>query len=404
MTEIRRRQVLIGLAGAAGFAGVLKTTPAQAAASALADIKREYLSATGSLDGGFNVVRTSNSGEFHILARLPQRQHQILVRPGGREAVSVDRRAGRSAWRIGLLKQNQQSQKAAAIGAGDGRHFYGHGAFSPDGRYLFTSENAYDEEIGVIGIRDAGNDYGKIAEWPSRGVGPHQILITNEGPHSNLLVVANGGILTHPDTGRVKHNIADMSPSIAWLDIAEGSLVAQMRLPGEMSQLSIRHIAAAPGGRILFGLQDQAYALPSARTGATQIRPLVGLASLTQAKKNGKPEMLFDMPKGVLASLKGYIGSVATDPGGRFGAASAPRGNIVIFLNLVRGAYIGHISMTDICGVAAGNSPGRFFVSTGEGVLANITVESGQPVITSRTETGFRWDNHLTAVVRPSLG
>ena len=43
---------------------------------------------------------------------------------------------------------------------------------------------------------------------------PHEIL---RFPGSDTLIVANGGIQTHPDTGRAKLNIERMLPNLSYL-------------------------------------------------------------------------------------------------------------------------------------------------------------------------------------------
>ena len=81
------------------------------------------------------------------------------------------------------------------ISAATGRHFYGHGCLSADKSVLFTTENDYDAVKGVIGIRDA-KDFQSVGEYSSYGIGPHDIHLMPDG---KTLVVANGGIQTHPD-------------------------------------------------------------------------------------------------------------------------------------------------------------------------------------------------------------
>ena len=86
--------------------------------------------------------------------RLPA-QCVVLARPTGTFAVVIDIDRGEALRRI----------DAAA-----GRHFYGHGAFSPDGRYLFTTENDFKTGRGMIGIRDAQDGYRQVGEFASPGV------------------------------------------------------------------------------------------------------------------------------------------------------------------------------------------------------------------------------------------
>ena len=36
----------------------------------------------------------------------------------------------------------------------EGRHFFGHGVFSPDGKLLYATENDFEAARGVIGVYD----------------------------------------------------------------------------------------------------------------------------------------------------------------------------------------------------------------------------------------------------------
>src|SRR5690606_30895384 len=87
------------------------------------------------------------------------------------------------------------------IASAESRHFYGHGAFSSDGRLLYATENDFAGERGVIGIYDAADGYRRAGEIPSYGIGPHELRLLADG---TTLAVANGGILTRPDLPRVK--------------------------------------------------------------------------------------------------------------------------------------------------------------------------------------------------------
>ncbi len=79
-----------------------------------------------------------------------------------------------------------------------GCHFYGHGHFSPDGRLLYASENDFDGNRGVIGVYDAKDRFKRIMEFDAGGIGTHDMTVSDDG---RLLIIANGGIETHPISG-----------------------------------------------------------------------------------------------------------------------------------------------------------------------------------------------------------
>jgi hypothetical protein len=72
---------------------------------------------------------------------------------------------------------------------------------------LFTTENAYDEARGVIGVREVSRGYQQVAEWDAHGIGPHQLNLSANGEH---VIVTIGGIQTHPKSGREKLNLDSM--------------------------------------------------------------------------------------------------------------------------------------------------------------------------------------------------
>ncbi len=98
-----------------------------------------------------------------------------------------------------------------------GRHFFGHGVFSPDGALLYATENDFDNAAGMVGIYDARSGFARIGEFPTHGVGPHELLLLGDG---RTIAIANGGIETHPDFGRAKLNLPTMKPSFVLVDRA----------------------------------------------------------------------------------------------------------------------------------------------------------------------------------------
>ncbi len=136
-----------------------------------------------------------------------------------------------------------QGAQLARLEAPEARHFYGHGCFSADGALLFTTENDYDGRRGMIGVWDGADGFRRLGEFPSGGVGPHDIRRMPNGG----LVVANGGIETHPDTGRTRLNLPMMRPNLSYLS-EQGTILEQVEPPRDLSANSIRHLAARMTG------------------------------------------------------------------------------------------------------------------------------------------------------------
>ena len=133
---------------------------------------------------------------------------------------------------------------------GGRRYLSGHAVLAPNGLTFFTSETNADTGQGLVVERDL-QSLRKLREFPSGGIGPHALLLEPAG----TLLVANGGILNLPETGRRKLNIAHMDPNLTRLDTDSGHALAQYRLPDHY--LSLRHLALAPNDIVGVALQAE---------------------------------------------------------------------------------------------------------------------------------------------------
>ena len=369
---IDRRAALRLLTG--GLAGSL--LPASTRAEAAARGAPLYLSSRAD-GGGYRASGFSADGGNVFDLPLPGRGHSFAVRPGERAAVHFARRPGRFALVLDLVR----GVIAQRVDSPDGRHFYGHGIFSRDGRLLYATENDFDGERGVIGVYDAARGYTRVGELPSHGIGPHEIALLSGG---ETLVVANGGIVTHPDLPRVKLNLPTMAPSLCFVDRRSGALRRELALDPALQRLGIRHLAVRPDDTIAVAMQYE---------GPAQDRvPLVALQ-----RGHGRLRLL-EGPRAVLRAMKNYCGGVCFDRNGRTIAVSAPRGNLVTFWDVGSGRYLSSAEVSDGCGVAPGAGQGEFLASSGRGGVVVIDARSGaaRPLALDGLE-GARWDNHLVA-------
>ena len=358
--------------------GLLAGLPLSAGAASRV---RLYLSARAGTGGRYRVSAFDATGAAAFDLGLPGRGHSLAVRPDGRTAVLFARRPGRFALAVDLAR----GRVAAKFATPGDRHFYGHGVFSPGGRFLYASENDFQGGRGVIGIYDAGKGYERAGEIDSHGIGPHEIALLSDGA---TLVVANGGILTHPDLPRMKLNTATMAPSLCYVHRRDGRLLHERRLPSGLHQLGIRHLAVGRDDTVAVATQ---YEGPRG-----DLVPLVALhrpgttASARLAPVEAAP--------GVWRAMKQYCGSVCFDTDGRLLAVSAPRGNLVTFWDAAAGIHLSSARVPDGSGVAPGERPGEFLASSGHGGVAVVDAWSGR---TTPLEGEFvrtrRWDNHLVS-------
>lgn len=347
-----RRTLLKGLAAAAlmpgrGWAAV--GAPAWLAAARLAD-DSHALHGIGA------------DGHIRFAVPLPGRGHAAAAHPYRAEAVAFARRPGT----FGIVLDCRHGDILRRLTPPDGRQFNGHGAFSDDGAVLYTSEVVAEGSAGRIGLWDAKKGYGRIGEWDSGGIGPHELRLLPGG----RIVVANGGIETDP-TDRTPLNIDRMQPNLSVLD-AGGNLLSRRALPDDMHQNSIRHLALA-GETVAFAMQWQGDPMMAV--------PLLGLAV---------PDTdlaAFPPPEAEAFAMQGYAGSIAAN-GGQI-ALTSPRGGVAMLFDKT-GRHRATLRRADLCGVAPGRDA-AFTMTDGAGAIWAADVDG----LRLLARHNVAWDNHL---------
>jgi uncharacterized protein len=285
--KIDRRHFL-GLSAAALLATPYRATANETAIGNTGIARPHYVASCRQGVDQFSAIAFDPGGFVAQRVELPARGHDIAMRPGSTECVVFARRPGTFA-----IAFDAAGLKAAQnFVTRPDRHFFGHGVFSPDGRLLYSTENDFAGERGMISVRDATGGYSQIGEFPSGGIGPHDIALLSDGV---TLVVANGGIDTNPDSGRAPLNIDTMQPSLAYIDVRTGEIIEQQMLPPELHQLSIRHLAVAANDVVTFGCQHEGEGQPA----------LVGW------HQRGALPALFEAPGETYSAMKNYVGSVS---------------------------------------------------------------------------------------------
>lgn len=175
-----------------------------------------------------------------------------------------------------------------------GSSFNGHVIASADGRLLFTTETDLEHDRGMLAMRNA-HDLALLKAWPTHGRDPHQLIL--DRLTSDAVMVANGGIETRPETGRVKHGLDRMDSSLVRLNARTGRLEGQWRLTD--NRLSLRHLSWS--GEFL-GIALQAEHDDSARRAAAPVLAIFNGSILHAASSH--------------EALAGYGGDVAAVEGG----------------------------------------------------------------------------------------
>ncbi len=358
------RRHLLGFALAAAWPGVVA-----------ARIAPLYLAARRDETGQHRLAAFDVFGRARFDIAIPERAHGLAVHPAGTLAVLFARRPGRRAWVVDLAA-GRIVREIAAI---PGRHFYGHGAFDAAGQRLFATENDYDAGRGVIGVYDTG--FRRVDEWDSGGIGPHEIRRLSDGD----LVVANGGILTHPDLPRTKLNLPTMAPNLTYLAAGDGRVLETARLAPARHLLSIRHLSRRGDDTIVVALQHEG--------------PADAEVPLLALHRRGEALRPMQMPTGLAPAMRGYVGSVAFDVSGTYVAATAPRGNLLGIWEAERGVHLKTVPMDDVCGLAALPGIGRFLATSGTGSMADVDIRATRTRAVHATILGAcHWDNHVALV------
>ncbi|AOY00717.1 DUF1513 domain-containing protein [Jeongeupia sp. USM3] len=359
---LSRRAFLTALGALALPLPALASGPARTLLAAAADDGGPFFGATGGpLLGAAGGLLPSAAGGKAV--PLAGRGHGIVPVPGTTQAIVVARRAGywlaRIDWAAGALLREAE--------AAPERHFFGHALLSPDGTTLYTTENDIASGRGVIGVWDAAS-LRRRGEFGSHGIGPHELVWLVPG---RRLAVANGGILTLPESGRIKLNLAQMAPSLAVVDVADGRLVAEHVLPDRT--LSLRHLAIAADGTLGIAIQAES---PDGRP--------VDDAPLLAVLRDGALTLAATAP-----GLGGYAASIAAH--GNVFALTATRGNALALWGS-DGTPLAAIAHPKPAGVASDGT--RLWVSNETGMIAEADLK--RRVLTPLlTRAGTRWDNHL---------
>jgi len=380
---LTRRQFLIA-AAATSSAAVIGYIP-------FAQSQKHWLvSACSNKNNEHFVAAFDLNGNIINQVKLPARGHDVIAvpnKPG--HALVFARRPGTFILEVDFIN----GKIAQQITAAEHSHFYGHGVLSAKDNILLTSENDFATGHGKIVIRDAQN-YQILEQYHSGGIGPHQLGLMPDG---NSLVIANGGIQTHPKQPRKKLNIDTMAPNLAYLNIASGQVEDKFTL--ENHKLSIRHLAVSKQGKVIAGLQYQ-----GAKT------DLVPLA----ISHHGESSLRYlSASDDVWRRMNQYTASVCIDDNLAIIAISCPRADLITYWSLKNGEYLSSERFADGAGLThldniyATSGKGRLMTSkitrsannNNHNSINNSINNSNNDSVANVSFAGLKWDNHLTHIV-----
>lgn len=353
------------------------TLPTWAALVPAHSEKADWLASAFTDNNGAHYMAVSDTkGQLHWSVPLPARAHAPLIHPSHGVIAIVARRPG---FFIDIINVST-GQRLNRIEPLAEHHFYGHGLFSSDGRLLITQENHYPSGGGKIFVREWQT--GKVVhEWSSYGIGPHESHLLND----EVLVVANGGLKTHPDNDRRILNLDDMMPNIAFISLKDGTLIHRIEHKDTHHQLSIRHLAVNDKQQVAFGCQHNGP--------AWEDMPLVGvLLQNEEASVHYLP-----MPEAIRQEFKQYCGSVCFDASGEILAVSSPRGGLVAYWHLPSLSFLASEHYRDVCGLTSTKNRHEFYLTTGRGQLIKTNPVADVSELIQKFDNK-KWDNHLERI------
>ncbi len=341
------------------------------------ELREVWVSAQGSASREYGAAWVDTSGNAERVS-VGFRGHDVVQHPLHLERVLlIARHPGRQMVEVDLLDR----RVVRYVHCTDNHEHGGHACFSADGAALFSAESDYELGQGRIVVRDA-NDYRVLDEYPSHGIGPHELALMPDG---QTLVVANGGLLTHPDSGGDVQNLATMDSSLSFINSQNGELLDEYRV--QETKASIRHIDVSDTGEVSVALQMQ-------REAANHD----SLAPLAAIYRPGSDLGVLEAPEALLLHCKDYMGSTRINAQTNIVGYTSPRGDIALFWDLRSGEFAGYHRFHDVCGIAVSLDGSAFILSNSTGQLRRLDAITLDQLPGAFEQDGFEWDNHMRAI------
>lgn len=378
-----RRKFLVGLGAvgtvggiaALGLTGTISSTFSGITASLFNRDQQSLIVSCGSdSKGHYFAIAVDMQGRIISKISLPARGHDVIAinsKPG--HALVFARRPGEYILEVDFTR----GEVINKIMTDPSQRFYGHGVLINNDQILVTTENDYENSKGLIVLRDRISQK-VIEQYDSGGIGPHQLKVM---PNSNQqqIVIANGGILTHPAQSRKKLNLDTMRPNLAYMSLASGQIDDSFEL--ENKHLSIRHLDVSAQGKVIAGLQYQ---------GASTDDVPLAISHQGETRLN-----LLKADTATWRSMKHYTASVCVNSDNNTAAITCPKGNVLTFWDLNTDEFIGSHKLKDGAGITYLKD--SLIASTGRGKLISQKNPREAYQVTHNFK-GLRWDNHMTTI------
>ncbi|MFM2346450.1 MAG: hypothetical protein RL654_1203 [Pseudomonadota bacterium] len=277
---------------------------------------------------------------------VPTRAHGLTVLPDG-SVIAVARRPGDWLLRWWPAPGGRETRAPRWRWAPAGRQFNGHAVLHPDGRHLLLTATDTEADDGLgrgLLMLMRLDRLEPVAEAPTLGRDPHQLLIVPEAAGLRLWV-ANGGIASRPESGRARLIDAPMDASVALFALQDASdtlpAAPERRWTLDDPWLSLRHLAwHAPSATLGIAMQAE-HPQPTERRAA----PVLALLD-TPAPSTGPADAARLRVVRAEADLAGYGGDIVATAAG-FGVSSPKTGRIAHWQ--ADGQWLGSQSLAQGC-------------------------------------------------------
>ena len=292
--------------------------------------------------------------------------HGVTPAPHAPERAVLFEKHGRGCCEVDL-RSREMLRKVETV---EGREFYGHGAYSPDGSLLYCTESDVEDRFrGVVAVRD-GESFELLGEFPTYGNAPHDCHFVDAG---RTLVITNGG---DPIGG-------PSAPSVTFVEVASEKLVEKVEL--DNPKLNAGHVATTA---------DRELAVVSAPRDGLQheARPLGGLSLRTE---RGLLRARLE-PADVTSRMIGETLSVAIHEPTRTIAATNPDGDLVSFWDLETGELRRSLDLPRVRGVALTLEGAEFVLCYDTSPrIVRVDAASLQTVVDSERPDAYATGSHI---------
>ena len=333
------------------------------------------LSACDDFKGNHYIAGIRPDGQLGFQIPVPLRAHDSCATPDRQRALFFARRPGHLLFVVDL----NSGQLIQTITAAPGRHFYGHGVTSADGQWLFTTEQRYESGEGIIGVYRLSDPIVREAEFLSHGMDPHELQWLNDGA---TLVIANGGIRTHPSQNREVLNPDTMQPALTYVRVSDGALLESIQPPHH--QMSLHHLDVSKQNQVVVGVQHQG--------------ELTDEVALVGSHQRGSEMQWWMADELSQLQMHQYTASVAVDLSGQKAVVSCPRGNGIAVWDMRTGTLLEMLNIKDAAGLNHQLQGSGWIGTNGVGELLRIDSLGAATLLRSLQHYPLRWDNHATLI------